>query len=810
MESEGEKQDYEPLSKRLRLDPDREDAATTSELTDDRYEPGEADSSSSAENMQGGGGDCDSDDSSDDIDNLSGISNLSELNDQCDESSWQPIAGPISWVQRQMTLGVNPRTLLKNVLGDEYEIDDDVDEFKLWNVIINIVMEPRPRKKLPDFNTLDDVVGLLKKCNNILVLTGAGVSVSCGIPDFRSRDGVYARLAKDFPNLPDPQSMFDIDFFKTDQRPFFKFAKEIYPGQFEPSPCHKFIKLLETHGKLLRNYTQNIDTLENVAGIENVIECHGSFATATCRVCGHSCDAEAIRKDIFNQQIPRCPKCSPDIEQAVMKPDIVFFGESLPQKFHKQMALDKNECDLLIVIGSSLKVRPVALIPSAIPPNVPQIIINREPLHKSLNFDVELLGNCDDIISELCKRLGEGWDHLALPGPPAQEVNYFRDVPHPPELPVPPGEKGETTEDPVDHNADSGLGVFGGGSSKGAGHVTHPSSHAGGTEFLGLSNTDRLEWLSSSDSGAESATTPDIHGHIDLAVGAHTQCGDRSKAVSSQESGDSHVSSSGPVSHHCVRCSQASAQGECDCGREKLTCQVPLTADTSSHTQSVKLSTASEETTHHPSSSSSLSHHSRQRSSSESRHSTEPHSTRNGHSPRKRNNSHSHSQGHGEKEKIDIEKESKQDNSHCSHTDTIEQIRQMWVPRRRMSVASRMAENQIVFVPPNRYIFRGAEVYSSSEDSSDVESVGDEDTMPPGSVSPTLQDHDADNSLEDKEIDAEKMGEAAGIIVSSSSAVSRKDKGRTLGDSGGTGQGDSSLKSDSDTTLESKRSFSKI
>ena len=64
--------------------------------------------------------------------------------------------------------------------------------------------------------------------------------------------------------MPDPQAMFDIHYFRRDPRPFFKFAREIYPGQFKPSPCHKFIRSVEKHGKLLKNYTQNIDTLEQV------------------------------------------------------------------------------------------------------------------------------------------------------------------------------------------------------------------------------------------------------------------------------------------------------------------------------------------------------------------------------------------------------------------------------------------------------------------------------------------------------------------------------------------------------------------
>jgi NAD-dependent deacetylase sirtuin 1 len=117
--------------------------------------------------------------------------------------------------------------------------------------------------------------------------------------------------------------MFDIHYFRKNPRPFFKFAREIYPGQFKPSPCHRFIKCLEKHGSLLRNYTQNIDTLEQVVqirfqhgmigsgiyrlhffqvvGLTRVVQCHGSFARATCMRCKYKVDAEAIKKDIFDQ-----------------------------------------------------------------------------------------------------------------------------------------------------------------------------------------------------------------------------------------------------------------------------------------------------------------------------------------------------------------------------------------------------------------------------------------------------------------------------------------------------------------------------
>ena len=292
---------------------------------------------------------------------------------------------------------------------------------------------------------MDDALHLLTTCENIVVLTGAGVSVSCGIPDFRSENGLYARLRRDFPSLPDPQAMFDMNFFRQDPRPFFKFAREIYPGQFEPSASHRFIRGLEQRDQLLRNYTQNIDTLEYACGLERVIACHGGFSTATCTRCGFKVDCEALREDIFAQRVPLCPKCpQPEVQHwevqgevsdsdsmerecqmAVMKPDIVFFGEKLPKEYHQRISHDQDDADLLIVMGSSLKVRPVASIPCLMDHSVPQILINREALPHIDPFDVQLLGDCDVVIRELCARLPQ-WrnEQWLTSGKPSTEPDH--------------------------------------------------------------------------------------------------------------------------------------------------------------------------------------------------------------------------------------------------------------------------------------------------------------------------------------------------------------------------------------------------
>jgi NAD-dependent histone deacetylase SIR2 len=181
-----------------------------------------------------------------------------------------------------------------------------------WYPVLGKLMERelRSRQKLSKYNTVDDAVALLKKAKNVMVITGAGISTSLGIPDFRSKHtGFYAQLAP--LGLNDPQEVFDIEIFQNDPSIFYSIAKGILPSTKKFSPTHAFIRMLQDRNKLLTNYTQNIDNLEEAAGVvpDKLVQCHGSFATATCQQCGYNVRGEAIFDDMKAGQIPYCVEC---------------------------------------------------------------------------------------------------------------------------------------------------------------------------------------------------------------------------------------------------------------------------------------------------------------------------------------------------------------------------------------------------------------------------------------------------------------------------------------------------------------------
>lgn len=240
-------------------------------------------------------------------------------------------------------------------------------------------------------------------CRKIYLMLGAGVSTSAGIPDFRSPEtGLYANLAR--LNLPYPEAVFDIRFFRGNPRPFYTLAKELYPGKFRPTLTHSFIKLLSDKGLLGLCFTQNIDTLERRVGIpaDKIIEAHGSFATQRCIECKRPFDDTEMKDFVKEERIPRCKTC-----KGLIKPDIVFFGESLPPSFFKSMG-QLNDADLLIVIGTSLTVHPFAALVNMVKGQCPRVLINLDKVGGigSGKNDLVLLGKCDDIIRDLARELG--------------------------------------------------------------------------------------------------------------------------------------------------------------------------------------------------------------------------------------------------------------------------------------------------------------------------------------------------------------------------------------------------------------------
>jgi len=248
----------------------------------------------------------------------------------------------------------------------------------------------------------DEVAALVNKSSRILILSGAGISASCGIPTFRDAGGFYDQIAQEF-GLSSPEEVNDIKVFRQNPLPWFKNIKAIVPNSSmprSPSLTHKFIRFLEANGKLLHQYTQNIDTLETAAGITRVTFCHGSFASATCVKCGHHLsDGMEVNNTIADDRVPYCGACG----DGVMKPDVTLFGEPMPKGVSEGIEKHTEEADLLLVMGTSLAVTPCCLIPSLVGAsgNAPRVLLNMDFVGRDRDFEHFLQGPVDDSVQQL-------------------------------------------------------------------------------------------------------------------------------------------------------------------------------------------------------------------------------------------------------------------------------------------------------------------------------------------------------------------------------------------------------------------------
>lgn len=176
------------------------------------------------------------------------------------------------------------------------------------------------RQRLEQYSTIEDVAELLLTCKNIMVITGAGISTSLGIPDFRSKNtGFYSKLIEK--GFEDPESVFTLEEFDHDPSRFYSLAGDLIPDLNRWSPTHQFLRVLQDKQKLLRNYTQNIDNVESYAGLdpEKVVHCHGSWKTASCRKCKHRVPGEELFPYLKRNEVARCKVCPASLSAPGMK-----------------------------------------------------------------------------------------------------------------------------------------------------------------------------------------------------------------------------------------------------------------------------------------------------------------------------------------------------------------------------------------------------------------------------------------------------------------------------------------------------------
>lgn len=214
---------------------------------------------------------------------------------------------------------------------------------------------------------------LIRSSGKILVFTGAGMSTESGIPDFRSAGGIWDRY--------DPSDFYlqNIIASEESRRKYWEMSIEYYRVMKEalPNQAHLALKHLEDSGRLSAIVTQNIDRLHHRAGNspEKIIEIHGTAFLVSCLSCGETYDRDEIEERIKKgERLPVCDRCS-----GILKPATISFGQSMPEDKMAESIIHALNCDLCIVLGSSLIVYPAASIPEqAVDSGAPLIIINRD------------------------------------------------------------------------------------------------------------------------------------------------------------------------------------------------------------------------------------------------------------------------------------------------------------------------------------------------------------------------------------------------------------------------------------------------
>lgn len=247
---------------------------------------------------------------------------------------------------------------------------------------------------------INKLIDFIKESNHIVFFGGAGVSTESGVPDFRSKDGLYNQHDVKF-DMYQPEYLLSHDCLVSKPEVFYEFYRQKMDARHvKPNITHEVLAKLEKIGKLSGVVTQNIDGLHQKAGSEKVYEIHGTTLRNYCMNCGELYDEDFIYE--CKDAIPVCPKC----KEGHIRPDVTLYQEGLPEKAVVGAEKVIREADMIIVGGTSLRVYPAASYIYDFR-GKHMAVINREPLDIKLNAenDVSIVGSLGEVFAEIDKAI---------------------------------------------------------------------------------------------------------------------------------------------------------------------------------------------------------------------------------------------------------------------------------------------------------------------------------------------------------------------------------------------------------------------
>ena len=294
----------------------------------------------------------------------------------------------IKAIVSMLELGLTKEQITTKYSEDEYEKAEE--EYK------------RAQELLRASQAADRLYEFIMDSENIVFFGGAGVSTESGIPDFRSKEGLYNQHDVEFDKY-EPEYLLSAECLHHKPKVFFEFYRQKMDARgIQPNITHKVLAELEKMGKLKAVITQNIDGLHQLAGSKNVIELHGATTRNYCEKCRKKYPSDYIYES--KEAVPHCTVCG-----GIVRPDVTLYGEQLPAGAYESAVKAIKEADMFIVAGTSLKVYPAAGLVWDFKGNH-LVVLNREPLDFKLDAqnDIEYTGSMGDVFAKLDNMLHMG------------------------------------------------------------------------------------------------------------------------------------------------------------------------------------------------------------------------------------------------------------------------------------------------------------------------------------------------------------------------------------------------------------------